>query len=155
MHSIKLSGYRMRIKFDKDRLAAEQNNYATKIANAYIVYELDSWSYSLLINCLFGATSIAQNSEKERWVYSVYGIEFDEKDMWSFGNDYAKNVVIFGVGNSSLSYADNHKNDFLVLGEGDTFGINESFGAPEKKFSINFTKVKAKGTFSLNLHYNW
>ena len=41
---------------------------------------------------------------------------------------------------------------FLVLGEGDTFGINGSFGAPEKKFSINFSKANTK--FCLGLHYN-
>ena len=28
-----------------------------------------------------------------------------------------------------------------MLGEGDTFGINGSFGAPEKKFSTNFSKA--------------
>ena len=31
----------MGIKFDKDLLAVEQNNYVTKIVNAYIVYGLD------------------------------------------------------------------------------------------------------------------
>ena len=38
LHGIKLSGYRMGIKFEKDPLAVEQNNYATKIVSAYIVY---------------------------------------------------------------------------------------------------------------------
>ena len=36
MHSIKLYGYRMTITFDKDPLAVEQNNHATKSVNAYI-----------------------------------------------------------------------------------------------------------------------
>ena len=31
---------------------------------------------------------------------------------------------------------------FLLLGEGPTYGIYGSFGSPEKKFSINFTKGK-------------
>ena len=39
----------------------------------------------------------------------------------------------------------------LVLGEGDTFGINGSFDAPEKQFSINFSKAQTK--FCLSLHY--
>ena len=69
MQSIKLSRYRMRIKIDKDPLPAEQNNYATKIAKSYIVYDL----YTLpklplrkftLKNCLFAATNIVKNSEK-------------------------------------------------------------------------------------------
>ena len=77
---------------------------------------------------------------------------FDGKGPWSFGNDFARNVTIFGIDNSSSSHTDNHKNDFLVLGEGDTSGTNGSFGAPEKEFSINFTRAKRK--FCLSLHYN-
>ena len=38
-----------------------------------------------------------------------------------------------------------------MLGEGPTYGINGSFGAPEKKFSINVSKAKPK--FCLSLHY--
>ena len=43
LYSIKLSRYRMGIKFNKDHLAVEQNNYATKIVKAFIVYELDKF----------------------------------------------------------------------------------------------------------------
>ena len=39
-----------------------------------------------------------------------------------------------------------------MLGEGPTYGINGSFGSPEKKFSINFSKANSK--FCLCLHYN-
>ena len=42
LNSIELSEYRMRIKFDKDPLAVEQNSYLTKIVNVYIVYDLDA-----------------------------------------------------------------------------------------------------------------
>ena len=52
--------------------------------------------------------------------------------------------MIFGVDNSSSSRADNRKNNFLVLGEGPTYGINGSFESPEKKFNINFTKLNTK-----------
>ena len=44
-----------------------------------------------------------------------------------------------------------------MLGEGDTFVINENFGAPEKKFSINFSKANfsiSKTKFFLSLHCN-
>ena len=37
-----------------------------------------------------------------------------------------------GVGNSSSCHTHNLKNNFLILGEGSTFGINGSFGASEK-----------------------
>ena len=42
LHSIKLSGYGIEIKFDKDPLAVEQKNYLTKFVNVYIVSELDA-----------------------------------------------------------------------------------------------------------------
>ena len=69
----------MGIKFDKDPLAVEQNNYVTKIVNVYVVYELDTSSKIpfknfKLKNCLFGATNIVKNSDKEKWVYQVLGI---------------------------------------------------------------------------------
>ena len=44
---------------------------------------------------------------------------------------------------------DNRRNNFLVQGEGSTFGINGSFGSPEKKFSINFSKASTKFCLSL------
>ena len=73
-------------------------------------------------NCLFGATNIVKTIDKERYVYSGYGIAFGRKGEWSFGNDYH-------FGNVISSYTDNLKNNFLVLGEGDTFGINGSHPA--------------------------
>ena len=50
----------MRIKFDKDPSAVEQNNYLTKIVNVYIVYDLNAWPSNpsnnfKFENCLFGA----------------------------------------------------------------------------------------------------
>ena len=65
-------------------------------------------------------------------MYSGCGITFDSAGSWSFNNGITKNIIIFGVNNSSSSHANNHKNDFLVLGKGLTFGMNETFGSPEK-----------------------
>ena len=53
----------MRVKFDKDPLAVEQNNYLTKIINFYIAYDLAAWPRNptkifKFNNRLFGATSI-------------------------------------------------------------------------------------------------
>ena len=61
--------YRMGIKYDKDLLAVEQNNYLTNIVNVYIVCDLDAWPKIplrnfTLKNCLFGATNIVKNSDK-------------------------------------------------------------------------------------------
>ena len=71
----------MGIKFDKDALAVEQNNYLTKISNIYSIYDLDAWPEILLRkftlkNCLFRTTNIVKNSDKEKYVYSSYGVEF-------------------------------------------------------------------------------
>ena len=76
----------MGIKFDKDPLAVEQNNYASKIVNVYIVYDLDAWPRNptnnfKLKNCSFGATSVVKNSDKEKFVYSGYGITFDSAGL--------------------------------------------------------------------------
>ena len=71
-------------------------------------------------------------------MYSSYGIAFDGKGTWSFGTDHARNVVSFDVENSSSSHADNCKSKFLVLGEGNTFGINGNFGAPEKSSVLTY-----------------
>ena len=56
---------------------------------------------------------------------------FGGKGEWNFGNDTARNVIIFGADNSSSCHTG--KNNFLILGEGPTFGINGSFGGSEKK----------------------
>ena len=101
-------------------------------------------------SCLLYATSIVKSSYKEKWVYSDYRIAFDSADSWNFGNNFARNVVIFGVDNNSSFLTDNCK--FLVLSEGLTYGINGNFGSPDKKFSINFTKPNTR--CCLNLHYN-
>ena len=39
----KTNRYKTGIKFDKDPLVVERNNYTAKIVNAYIVYNLDTW----------------------------------------------------------------------------------------------------------------
>ena len=84
----------------------------------------------------------------KKLVYSDYGIAFDGVDSWNFGNDFARNVVIFRIDDSSSCHTDDCKHNLLVLGEGPTYGIN----SPEKKFSINFTKGNTK--CCLSLHYN-
>ena len=105
----------------------------TKFVNVYIVYDLDPWRRNPtnnfnFKNSLFGATNIVKNSNTEKYVYSEYRITFDSTGSWSFGNDFARNVVIFGVDNSSPSHSDHRKYKFLILGEGPTYGIHGRFG---------------------------
>ena len=75
----------MGIKFDKDTLAVKKNDYATKIINACIAYDLDTWRNNpsrnfKLKNCLFGATNVVKNSYKEKGVHGGYGIAFHGSD---------------------------------------------------------------------------
>ena len=76
----------------------------------------------------------------KKYVYGGYGKAFDGKGEWSFDNDYDRNVIIFGVDDISSFHANNLKNNSLMLGEGDTFGINWSFAAPEKGLVLILVK---------------
>ena len=145
-------------KLDKDPLAVEQNNYLNKIVNVYSVYDLDAWPRNPANNfkfkiCLFGATNIVENCDKEKQAYSQYGVIIDSTGSWSFDYDFARNAITVGVDNSSSFHSDNCKNKFLILGECPTYGINGSFESPEKKFSINFIEGKHKILFEFRLLY--
>ena len=88
------------MKFDKDPLAVEQNYYATKIVNVYIAYDLDAWprnppNNSTFKNCLFCATSIVKKEDKGKYVYMEK--HWLVRRLWSFNDDSARNVLIFGV----------------------------------------------------------
>ena len=91
-------------------------------------------------NCILGTVKLARNAIKSKFIYYGRGIVFDGKGLWSFGNGFARNVVIFVVDNTSSSYTDNRKNNFLVLGERPTDDINNSTGAAEKKLRLTLLK---------------
>ena len=103
---LKYDARKIWVNLTKSPLVIAQSNYSTKIVNACVVYDLNDWPIVPLRNFilkifLFGATNIMKNNDKEMYVYSGYGIAFDGKGEWSFGNYYARNDVIFGVYNSS------------------------------------------------------
>ena len=64
---------------------------------------------------------------------------FDGAVSCNFGNDFARNSY-FDIDNSSSYHTNNRKNNFLVSREIPTYGVNESFGSPEKTFSTNVSK---------------
>ena len=82
----------------------------------------------LIISSLFGVINILKNSDIENYIYNGYKITFDSDNI-------------------SPSQSDNRKNNFLILGKGPTFGINGSFGAPEKKFDFNFSEANTANTY--------
>ena len=77
-------------------------------------------------------------------MHSGYGKTIDSAGSWSVDNDFARNVIISDVGNSSSSHTDNCKNYFLILDESSTYSINGSFELSEKKVSINVNKASTK-----------
>ena len=75
--------------------------------------------------------------------------------MFTFFNpgfDWGKNVVVFGVNNSSLVHNNNKKKDILVPGEGATQGLHDTTITAVAKYSINFSRSQRK--FCLGLHYS-
>ena len=70
LSNIKYFRHERRIQFNNNPLVIEQNNYTTKIVNAYIVYDLDNWSKIpfknfTLKNCLFGAANLVKANDKK------------------------------------------------------------------------------------------
>ena len=127
-----------------------------KVVKIYVVYEISNSinisDYPTLESCLFGAVSLTENADSNRYKYSGYGIGFDRHGSFSFpGTGLGRNVIIFGVDMSSSTKIDNKKKDILILGESPTQGLEHTLGA-EKIYLINFTEHNKK--FCLSLHYN-
>ena len=103
---------------------------------------------------MFDTVKLLRNAIKSKFTFNDWAIAFNGEDSWSFGNDFARNIVNFGVDDSPLSHTDDRENNYLVLGEGLTDGINDGTSSAEKKlvFSIEFSK--ANTNFCLSLHYN-
>ena len=63
-----------------------------------------------------------------------------------------KNVIIFGIDNSFFLHIDGRNNNTLVLGEGQTQGLDNATITAEDKYSINFKQSEKR--FVLILHRN-
>ena len=126
--------------------------------NIYIVYKLDPISSTrntdyTIQNALFGAVKITKNTDSSKNNYEGYGLCFDEGGTFSKGNiNNGKNVIIFGVHESSLVHANNKANNIYVMGDLFVQGINDTTLYAEKIYRQNFTQSSKK--FVLSLHYN-
>ena len=121
--------------------------YSNFILNFYIVYELNAWPRNpsntfTLKNCLFGTVKLTKNADKSKFTYNGRGTAFNGKGYWSFDNDTARNVAIFGVDISSSPHINNLKNDFLELGKRPTESINGSVGAAEKQLVLTLKQIQ-------------
>ena len=54
---------------------------------------------------------MTKNVDIDRYKYLGYGIGFDRKGEFSFGNGFGRNVIIFGLDVSSCRKIDNSKKD--------------------------------------------
>ena len=148
----KVTGYRpeyhqKKLKFNNSVLAEKIFCllYRKFILNLRTVYELNTWPRNptknfTLKDCLFGTVKLLRNKIKSEFAYNGRGIAFDGEGSWSFDDDFARNVVIFGVDNSSSYHTDNLKNNFLALDERPNQGINDSTGAADKKLVVTLVK---------------
>ena len=114
----------IRIRFTGSCLKQDKVTFNPRnVVNLIIFYELDTWSRDLNANftlrdCLFGAVKLTKNADPDKYSYSGYDIGFDSRPRFSYPDfDWSKNVVIFGVDNSSSVHDYNDQKDILVLGE--------------------------------------
>ena len=102
---------------------------------------------------MFGTAKLNKNTDPDKHSYPGYGIGFDSCSLSSHSNfDFAKNVIIFGVDNSSSVRIDNKRKDILVLGESPMQGLDNTTITAEAKYSINFTISREK--ICLSPHFN-
>ena len=140
--------------FKQNKADMSNNN----MINIYCAYKLDPISSSrddtfTAQNALFGAMQITKNADTSKNNYKGYGICFDEGGSFSKGNiSNGKNVLIFGVDESSLVHSNNKANNIYVMGDLFVQGINYTTLYAEKIYSQYLTQPSKK--FVLSLHYN-
>ena len=128
-----------------------------KVVNLYVVYEITNFhgidNYPTLTNALFGTVKLTENADIDKYRYFGYGIGFDEKGFYShLSGGTGGNVIIFGADMSSYSHIDNKKKDILILGKGQTQGLDKHSLSAEKMCLISLANVNRK--FCLSLHDN-
>ena len=110
-------GTKTRVEFNESCLKQDKVTFNHgKIVNIYIVYELSMYrlgSFFTLVNCLFGAVSLTETADINKYKYSGYGTGFDRGGSFSFpGDEFGRNFKIFGVDMSSSVDADNKVKTF-------------------------------------------
>ena len=136
----------------------DMQNFNNDIINIYCVYKLDPISSSrdntfTVQNALFGSMEINKNADTSKYKYKGYGICFGEGGTFGIGNiKNGRNVLIFGVHESSLAHANNKANNIFIMGDGLVQGINDTTLYAEKIYSQHFTQPNKK--FVLSSHYN-
>ena len=58
---------------------------------------------------MFGGVSLTKNNDIDEYKHSGYGLGFDRKGEFSFGNEFSRNCIIFRVDMSSSAHVDKKK----------------------------------------------
>ena len=141
--------------FQQDKVIIPNND---NVINIYCVYKIDPIASTrddtfTIQNALFGAVEITKNADTSKYNCKGYGICFDKRGTFSKGNiNNGRNVLIFGVHESSLVHVNNKANNIYVIGDLFVQGVNDTALYAEKVYSQNFTQRSKK--FVLSLHYN-
>ena len=128
------------------------------VINIYCVYKKDPIASTrddtfTIQNALFGVVEITKNADTSKYKYKGYGVCFDEGGTFRMENiNNGRNVLIFGVDESSLVHSNNKANNIYVMGDGIVQGINDTTLYAEKTYRQNFTQPSKK--FVLSLHSN-
>ena len=111
-------GTKTKVEFNGSCLKQDKVTYNHgTIVNIYIVYEVSKnyniSSYPTLEHCLFGDVSLTKHDNIGQYKYSGYGIRFDRKGEFSFGNGFGRNCIIFGADMSSSIHANNKTKNYF------------------------------------------
>ena len=89
------------------------------------------------------AIKLTKNADLDKFKYSSNGVGFDSRSqfLWTDGS-VEKNVIIFGVDNSSSVHVDHRNKNIVVLGEGPTQGLDNATIKAEAKYPTNFYRVR-------------
>ena len=123
--------------------------------NIYRVYKIDPIASTrddtfTIQNALFGAVEITKNADTSKYNYKGYDICFDEGGTFSKGNiNNGRNVLIFGVDESSLVHANNKANNIYVMGDLFAQGINDRLRCTQKKCTAKILVKQGKNLYSV------
>ena len=118
------------------------------------LWPLNLDSKFVLLNSLFGTVKLTKNDDPDEYFYFGYVIEFDPRGTFSLPDEsgFGKNVIIFGVDDSSSVNVDHRKIYILILGKGPANGLADTTLTAEAEYSINLSKQQKKFCLSFPLN---
>ena len=121
------------------------SKFNSLVKNVYLVYKFYLFNAPAvakypIINSLFGAVIVDRKGSTNpgKWFFRGKGIAFDAAGTYSMGaQGLARNVIIFGVDNSSSKHPVNRSHNFMVLGNGNTQLVENVNSIAERGLAIN------------------